>query len=83
MGSERAPTVNSDPLINQIIHFRGVILGEEVPLVSGAEGTKSLEVIDAIQRAAVTHQLVQLDGGHESTEIEAELPLTEVINGSE
>ena len=83
MGSERAPTVNSDPLINQIIHFRRVILGEEEPLVSGAEGTKSLKVIDAIQRAAVTHQLVQLDGGHESTEIEDELPLTEVINGSE
>ena len=83
MRSERAPTVNSDPLINQIIHFRRVILGEEEPLVSGAEGTKSLEVIDAIQRAAVTHQLVQLDGGHESTEIEDELPLTEVINGSE
>ena len=83
MWSDRAPTANSDPLINQIIHFRRVILGEEVPLVSGAEGTKSLEVIDAIQRAAVTHQLVQLDGGHESTEIEDELPLTEVINGSE
>ncbi len=83
MRSEQAPSANSDPLINQIIHFRRVILGEEKPLVSGREGTKSLEVIDAIQRAAVTHELVQLEGIHQTNEIEDGLPLTEVINGSE
>lgn len=51
----------SDPLINQIIHFRSVILGKEEPLVSGFEGTKSLAVIDAIQRSAVTHELIFLE----------------------
>ena len=49
MWSERASTANSDPLINQIIHFRRVIL-ERKTLVSGIEGTKSLEAVDAIQR---------------------------------
>ena len=66
-----------------LIHFRRVILGQEKPLVSGREGTKSLEVIDAIQRAAVTHELVQLEGSHETTEVADELPLTELVNGSE
>jgi len=83
MRSEPEKIVNSDPLINQIIHFRRVILGMEPPLVSGAEGTKSLEVIDAIQRAAVSHELVQLDVNRETTEVSDELSLAEVINSSQ
>ena len=83
MHSERAPTKGLDPLVNQIVHFQRVILGLEPPLVSGYEGTKSLEVIDAIQRAAVTHELVQLEVGHETSAISGELPLTEVITSSQ
>jgi predicted dehydrogenase len=51
----------SDPLINQINHFIRVIVGEEEPLVSGLEGTKSLEVIDAIQKAAKNQQVIELN----------------------
>ena len=83
MWSERAPTANSDPLINQIIHFRRVILGEEKPLVSGVEGTKSLEVIDAIQRAAVTHELVRLDGESKMAQVQNVTPSVEVMTSSQ
>jgi predicted dehydrogenase len=48
----------SDPLVNQIKHFRDVILGKESPLVSGAEGLKTLQVIEAIQTAARTGEKI-------------------------
>ena len=48
------PRDASDPLINQIAHFAAVIAGEEQPLVSGDEGLKTLQVIEAIQKAART-----------------------------
>ena len=83
MWSERASTANSDPLINQIIHFRRVILGEEKPLVSGVEGTKSLEVVDAIQRAAVTHELVRLDGESKMAQVQNVTPSVEVMTSSQ
>lgn len=55
-----APRGASDPLVNQIEHFREVIQGREAPLVSGLEGLRTLEVIDAIQRAARTGETVHL-----------------------
>ena len=82
MQSERAPAKKLDPLVNQIIHFRRVILGLEPPLVSGTEGTKSLAVIDAIQRAAVTQELVQLEVRRETSARCGGSPLTEVITSS-
>jgi predicted dehydrogenase len=82
MQSERAVTTGFDPLVNQIVHFRRVILGQEPPLVSGAEGTKSLAVIDAIQRAAITQKLVQLDVSQEKIEASDTL-LTEVITSTQ
>jgi len=42
----------SDPLVNQISHFRDVILRKAPPLVSGAEGARTLQVIEAIQTSA-------------------------------
>lgn len=45
---------SSDPLENQIAHFLSVISGEVDPLVSGREGTKTLSVIEAIQKSART-----------------------------
>ena len=50
----------SDPLINQIDHFAGVIRGETTPQVSGCEGLRTLAVIEAIQIAAKTGQTIQL-----------------------
>lgn len=43
-----------DPLVTQIYHFARVIRGEEAPLVSGLEGMRSLEVVEAIAIAAQT-----------------------------
>ncbi|MCY3875299.1 MAG: Gfo/Idh/MocA family oxidoreductase [Rhodobacteraceae bacterium] len=42
----------SDPLTNQIEHFAAVIRGEEIPLVSGRDGLRALQVVDAIRRAS-------------------------------
>lgn len=41
-----------DPLVAQMSHFADVILGNDVPLVSGEEGMKSLEVVEAIAESA-------------------------------
>lgn len=50
----------SDPLVNQMAHFAEVIAGETEPLVSGAEGLRTLEVVAAIQKAATTGETVRL-----------------------
>lgn len=55
-----APEDFSDPLIRQITHFAEVIRGRESPLVSGREGLKTLEVIEAIYRSAESAQTVSL-----------------------
>jgi predicted dehydrogenase len=46
------PRYASNPLDNQIAHFADVISGEDQPLVSGQEGLRTLQVIEAIQTAA-------------------------------
>ena len=55
------PCERADPLITQIEHFARVIRGEESPRVSGREGLRTLAVINAINIAANTGQLVRLD----------------------
>lgn len=42
----------TDPLLTQMQHFADVILGKIEPLVSGEEGRKSLEVVEAITESA-------------------------------
>ncbi len=54
------PRDASDPLINQIRHFVEVIAGREQPLVSGQEGYRTLQVVEAIQSAALTGQTIEL-----------------------
>ena len=49
-----------DPLAVQMAHFAGVIAGEEPPLVSGLEGLKSLEVVEAVALSSETGQEVRL-----------------------
>lgn len=56
-----SPVAASDPLVNQIGQFVDVIAGRAEPLVSGAEGLRTLRVIDAIQRAAASGETVRLD----------------------
>ena len=43
-----------DPLVEQLRHFAQVIHGRETPLVSCIEGTRSLQVVEAIAAAAET-----------------------------
>ncbi len=49
----------ADPLCNQIAHFVDVIRGQK-PLVSGREGLRTLQVIEAIQKACATGETVHL-----------------------
>ncbi|PSL21373.1 Gfo/Idh/MocA family protein [Shimia abyssi] len=51
---------SGDPLMVQVSHFADVIRGEALPLVSGLEGLKSLEVVEAVTRAAASGATVTL-----------------------
>ena len=52
IGASVQPRAFSNPLLNQMQHFAAVISGVEPPLVSGAEGLRSLAVIEAMQNSA-------------------------------
>jgi predicted dehydrogenase len=49
-----------DPLTVQMAHFARVIVGEEPPLVSGDEGLKSLEVVEAVALSSSTGQEITI-----------------------
>ena len=49
-----------DPLAVQMAHFARVIAGDEAPLVSGLEGLKSLEVVEAVALSSETGREVRL-----------------------
>ncbi len=66
------PVSSSDPLINQIAHFEDVIRGKAEPLVNGVEGLKTLRVVEAIQKAAVTQKLIHLGKLQEESSTAAE-----------
>ena len=51
---------NVDPLITQLENFRDVILGKSDPLVSGLEGIKSLQVIEAIQTSIIENKAIDI-----------------------
>ena len=50
-----------DPLDVQMAHFAAVINGEEKPLVSGDEGLKSLEVVEAVALSSATGREIKLE----------------------
>ncbi len=50
-----------DPLAVQVAHFAEVIRGRATPLVSGIEGRRSLEVVEAIALAANSGRSVNMD----------------------
>lgn len=54
IAATRYPISREDPLLRQIHQFAAVIRGEEVPLVSGLEGLKTLAVIEAVKMSART-----------------------------
>lgn len=60
IAAQSMPCEASDPLINQIDHFVEVIAGKATPLVSGREGLKTLQVIEAIQIAAERKEFIQM-----------------------
>ena len=60
ISAARYPVGREDPLVCQIAQFARVIRGEEQPLVPAREGLKTLQVIDAVQRSAVSGQEVTL-----------------------
>ncbi|MDV7270934.1 Gfo/Idh/MocA family oxidoreductase [Thioclava sp. A2] len=55
-----SPRGNGDPLILQAEQFARVIRDGEAPLVSGREGLRTIELIEAVQRSAATGQRVVL-----------------------
>jgi predicted dehydrogenase len=57
---ERHIAADRVPLRLQIQQFCRVIRGEEKPLVSGREGLMTLKVIDAVNRAAKTGELMRI-----------------------
>ena len=61
--SERTTLIAQDPLQLQISHFAQVIRGEVSALVSGREGLKTLQVIEAIKQASVSGKTVYLADG--------------------
>ncbi|WP_370458529.1 Gfo/Idh/MocA family protein [Aliiroseovarius sp. PrR006] len=65
----------SDPLVNQMHHFADVIAGMAAPLVSGREGLRTLKVLEAIQAACKTGNIVEIHPGQD-IEIEREYSVT-------
>ena len=57
-----------DPLAVQMAHFAAVIAGHEAPLVSGREGLKSLEVVEAVARSSETGREISLGTASNSSE---------------
>ncbi|WP_299607688.1 Gfo/Idh/MocA family oxidoreductase [uncultured Tateyamaria sp.] len=60
MHQTRVPLPLSDPLKDQVEHFADVIRGKASPLVSGLDGLRAVQVIDAIKQAAESGQLVSV-----------------------
>jgi predicted dehydrogenase len=54
------PRELSDPLVNQIEHFCSVIADGIDPLVSGTEGLRTLQVVEAIQNAAKSGETITI-----------------------
>jgi predicted dehydrogenase len=71
INGEKIPKDTSDPLINQIIHFANVIAGTEKPLVTSSEGFKTLQIIEAIQKAAESGETQHI----------SQPPKLEIVNG--
>ena len=63
IGKERVVLPEEDPLKLQLKHFCAVIRGEAAPLLDARGGARTLDTTLAVQRAAATGKLVQLQIG--------------------
>ena len=61
IASTTLAAASTDPLVTQIEHFGAVIRADASPLVSGAEGLRNLQVIEAIAQSAKTGQPVAIE----------------------
>lgn len=59
-----------DPLAVQMAHFAAVIAGREQPLVSGWEGLRSLEVVEAVSLSSASGREISLANDNESNSAE-------------
>lgn len=69
----------SDPLVNQMSHFADVIRGTKAPIVSGWEGLRTLQVLEAIQDACKSGETVQLNQ-EQPIELQKETEVAEKIS---
>ncbi len=60
MAARNLTAISGESLTDQARHFARVIRGEEEPVVSGFEGLKSLQVVEAVHQAADTGQAVEI-----------------------
>lgn len=63
MAATGVPYETSDPLINQIAHFAEVIRGNQPPLVTAQEGLRTMQVVEAIQKAAISQDTIRIETG--------------------
>ena len=59
--SEKLPADYADPIVVQAQHFANVVQKLEQPLVSGLEGLRTLQVIEAIQKAVELNQTIEVN----------------------
>ena len=50
-----------DPLVTQMAHFGQVITRAEAPLISGLDGSRSLEVVEAVALSSSTGREIQIE----------------------
>jgi predicted dehydrogenase len=58
---KRLPIVPADPWYEEVHHFARVIRGEEKPLVTAEDATRTLAALLAIKRSAKTRQWINID----------------------
>lgn len=58
---KRLPIVPVDPWYAEVQHFARVVRGDEPPLVTAADGLRTLAALLAIKRSAATKQWVNID----------------------
>ena len=61
LSCERIEVTAVDPLVRQLRHLCRAIRGEEEPRITGADATRTLAAVQAIQEAARTGRSVKLD----------------------
>jgi len=58
---KRLPIVPADPWYEEVRHFARVIRGEDKPLVTAEDATRTLAAVLAVKRSAATRQWINID----------------------